>query len=363
MSRKNVFCVAVAIALLCGLAPQLITPSAVWADEAEISDSVTNVSVGSFEELLAAFDSTWEADSGEVYVSLTQDIAQTYGDGDYMGVNLGWTVTLDLNGHTLTLRNDGVRGIQNYGTLIVTGDGTITNSIDETMNESYGLIDNYGGKLTIENGDFLDYGQGGGAVLKNRTVSFDNGATYVQGEMTIEDATIYAYGTAGGNACAYSDGVLTVGDGVTMWNASTDEMHNGYFGSYALTISSGSATLGTTEGNIANPVKVTGNRGGVAVNSGSVVVNNGVYTGNIYYGMWITNNGSASEVEIKYAEAINDINDSVDVEYALDYYAPVMLAMAKAGKKDTIKAISKITDKSEMKDFDINESLVCESAK
>lgn len=65
--------------------------------------------------------------------------------------------------------------------------------------------------------------------------------------------------------------------------------------------------------------------------------------------------------EIKYAEAVNDINDSVDVEYALDYYAPVMLAMAKAGKKDTITAISKITDKEEMEDFDINESLVNEN--
>lgn len=65
--------------------------------------------------------------------------------------------------------------------------------------------------------------------------------------------------------------------------------------------------------------------------------------------------------EIKYAEAVNDINDSVEVEYALDYYAPVMLAMAKAGKKDTITAISKITDKSEMEDFDINESLVVEA--
>lgn len=67
--------------------------------------------------------------------------------------------------------------------------------------------------------------------------------------------------------------------------------------------------------------------------------------------------------EIKYAEAVNDINDSVEIEYALDYYAPVMLAMAKAGKKDTITAISKITDKEEMKDFDINESLVNENYK
>ena len=76
---------------------------------------------------------------------------------------------------------------------------------------------------------------------------------------------------------------------------------------------------------------------------------------------WLDELGWKVMKEIKYAEAVNDINDSVEIEYALDYYAPVMLAMAKAGKKDTIKAISKITDKSEMEDFDINESLVTES--
>lgn len=66
---------------------------------------------------------------------------------------------------------------------------------------------------------------------------------------------------------------------------------------------------------------------------------------------------------IQYAKYINDINDSVEVDYALEYYAPVMLEMAKAGKKDTINAISFVTDKKEMKDFDINESLVNENYK
>lgn len=66
---------------------------------------------------------------------------------------------------------------------------------------------------------------------------------------------------------------------------------------------------------------------------------------------------------IQYAKYINDINDSVEVDYALEYYAPIMLDMAKAGKKDTINAISFVTDKEEMEDFDINESLVYEATK
>lgn len=66
---------------------------------------------------------------------------------------------------------------------------------------------------------------------------------------------------------------------------------------------------------------------------------------------------------IQYAKYINDINDSVEVDYALEYYAPIMLDMAKAGKKDTINAISFITDKEEMEDFDINESLINENYK
>ena len=64
---------------------------------------------------------------------------------------------------------------------------------------------------------------------------------------------------------------------------------------------------------------------------------------------------------MQYAKYINDINDSVEIDYALEYYAPIMVEMAKAGKKDTINAISFVTDKSEMEDFDINESLMNEA--
>ncbi len=262
------------------------------------------VGVATFEELLAAFDATWEdGDPGVKNVTLSGDIVQSEGDADYLSINTGWTVNLNLAGHTLVLRNDGKRGLLNYGgTLTVTGDGVITNTEDDTQNESYGLIDNLGGKVVIENGTFVDYGQGGGATLKNRTVSLDGGKTYLTGELVIKSAKIDVHATAGGNACVDSDGVLTVYDGVEMANEATDEVHNGYYGSYALSVRGGSATIGTTAGKVANPVKVNGNRGGLAVNSGTVTVNNGVFTGNLYYGMWITNNGGISDVTVKYAE-------------------------------------------------------------
>ena len=277
----------------------------VGADAEEgVSVASETVGVATFEELLAAFDATWEDGDPEVKnVALSGDIVQSEGDADYLSINTGWTVNLNLAGHTLVLRNDGKRGLLNYGgTLTVTGDGVITNTEDDTQNESYGLIDNLGGKVVIENGTFVDYGQGGGATFKNRTVSLDGGETYLTGELVIKSAKINVHATAGGNACVDSDGVLTVYDGVEMANDATDEVHGGYFGSYALTVRGGSATIGTTAGKVANPVKVNGNRGGLAVNSGTVTVNNGVFTGNLYYGMWITNNGGISDVTVKYAE-------------------------------------------------------------
>lgn len=308
MSRNKIFCVVIVLTLLGGLVPQIVTPMVTRADEAEVQEtdksgestdisetsegleaSKTQVNVGTFEELLAAFDATWEAESGEAEIILTQDIEQSYGKEDYLDVNKSWTVVLDLNGHTLTLRNDGQRGLINEGILIITGDGVIKNG--DELNKAYGLIDNYG-TLTIKNGTFLDYGQGSGSSIKNR-----------DGVITIESAKVHAYGTAAGNACVYSDGVLTVYDGVEITNDATDASAGFGYGAYALIVNSGTATIGTTAGNVANPVRVNGNRGALGINSGTVTVNNGIYNGTLWYGIWITNNGDISDVTIKYAEA------------------------------------------------------------
>ena len=172
---------ACALSALALVGATSIVPVNVFAD-------TNQYQVDTFEELLAAFGATWDSDEGEMVVTLTGDIEQAYGEGDYLKVNEGWTTTLDLNGYTLTLRNDGPRGLINYGSLIITGNGTITDTTDESQNEAYGLVDNYGGTVVVENGTFIDYGQGGGAVFKNRA----------PGKMTINGATITAYGEAGG---------------------------------------------------------------------------------------------------------------------------------------------------------------------
>lgn len=243
--------------------------------------------VEDFTELLEAV-----AEGGTV--RLAKDITRGVDDAQII-VAANKSVVLDLNGHTLSLLTNGTRGMRNNGSLTITGNGTITDGPEIT--EAWGLIDNYG-TLLIENGTFLDYGQGGGAALKNRP-----GAS-----MTINGSEIHGYATAGGNACVYSEGALAVGDGVEMTNLATDEMYtdsynDSYFGAYALIVANGTATFGTTVGPTVNQVVVDGNRGAVAVNGGELVVNNGAYYGRKYYGMWITNNGDVSNVDIKYAES------------------------------------------------------------
>ena len=239
-------------------------------------------SVETFEELLAAFDATWDADEGEMVVTLTGDIEQ--GEGDYLDVHAGWTVTLNLAGHKLVLRNDGPRGLRNHGTLTVTGDGVVTNGTE--VNTSYGLIDNYG-VLTIESGRFVDYGEGDGSSIKNRLT---NGS-----RLTVKNGVVFeGEGVNTGNAAIYSDGYLVVEDNVKITTKSNR--------AYGLIVNTGEAVIGETVGAIENPVIVAGTHGGIGVNGGNVTINNGKYSCKNYYGIWITNNDGETNVDIKYGE-------------------------------------------------------------
>lgn len=227
-------------------------------------------------------------------VRLANDITRETTD-EQLVVAVGKSVVLDLNGHTLSLLTDGVRGMINRGSLTITGNGVITDGPEIT--EAWGLIDNYG-TLVVENGTFLDYGQGGGAALKNRP----------SGSLTMNSGEIHGYATAGANACLYSEGVLAIGDGVEMTNMATDDMYTdvygeSYYGAYALIVSDGTATFGETVGPEGDQIVVSGARGAVAVNGGVLEINNGVYSSGKYYGMWITNNGDVSNVTINYAES------------------------------------------------------------
>ncbi|WP_308754679.1 hypothetical protein [uncultured Anaerotruncus sp.] len=108
----------------------------------------------------------------------------------------GKEIILDMDGHSITVGSDFTgRPIINYGTLTVTGNGTIDSSASEFG--GYGAIDNYG-TVTVENGTYRGSVYADGASLKNRP-----GST----------ATING-GTFDGSTCAfYNEGKATVNNG------------------------------------------------------------------------------------------------------------------------------------------------------
>lgn len=176
----------------------------------------------------------------------------------------GENVVIDLKEKTLEASSDGVRKIINRGTLTIKN-GTIVNNNDD----AYGIIDNYG-SINVQNVVFNDAGCGDGSTLKNRG-----------GNIVVSNTTFNITGIKNGNAGIYSDGTLTISD-TTFSSTST--------GAYPLIVNSGSAVI--------NNVTVTGSKGGIAVNGGQVLINGGTFTGNTYYGIWITNDGE-TDVTIK----------------------------------------------------------------
>lgn len=176
----------------------------------------------------------------------------------------GSAITVDLNERTLTASSNGVRRIINRGNLTIKN-GTIINE----NSEAYGIIDNYG-IISLNDITLNDAGCGDGSTLKNRG-----------GIIVVKNSVFNNTGINNGNAGIYSDGTLTIVD--TIFSSISE-------GAYPLIVNSGT-------GNITD-VTVTGSKGGMAVNSGTVVINSGTFTGGAYYGIWITNDGG-TDVTIK----------------------------------------------------------------
>lgn len=245
----------------------------------EEGDWYTDYDVSTWEEIFEAL----EDDFGScVRLNFASDIVKEASDAK-LQIPKGKYVELNLNGHTLSLMSNNVRGLANYGDLVITGNGVIDNGAE--VSGSYGLIDNYG-SITIENGTFVDYGEGDGSSIKNRP-GYD-------ASLIIEAGTFEGRGVNTGNACVYSDGVLIINDGVSFTSASNR--------AYAVIVNSGDAIIGENIGAIDNPVIVDGTHGGLGVNGGSLVVNNGIYSAKNYYGIWITNNDGMTDVDIKYGD-------------------------------------------------------------
>lgn len=159
-------------------------------------------------------------------------------------------VILDLNGKTITSSvTDGTRPIVNYGTLVVTGNGTIDNTEDE---KGYGAIRNYG-DLTIENGTFKANDLSGGSAID----------TWEDGTTTINGGTYYA--TA---AVMNREGGTTIINGGDFEGVSNaNEKYNQKNYSYAIR-NYGEMTIngGTVHGSM---------NGGIACDQGTITINDG----------------------------------------------------------------------------------------
>ena len=105
------------------------------------------------------------ANGTETRVELTGNITG-FTTEDIITIQKGQNIVLDTNGYSITVADDfNGRPLMNYGTLTMTGDGTVDSSASNTG--GYGAIDNYG-TLTIENGTYKSSVNVSGATIFNR---------------------------------------------------------------------------------------------------------------------------------------------------------------------------------------------------
>ncbi len=118
-------------------------------------DAVAQVGDFRYQTLAQAIGAV-TADGTQTTITILRDFTMTA--EDLVTVSDGQNIVLDLNGKRITVDStDTLRPIINYGTLTITGDGTI----DTSGGSSYGTVGNYG-TLIIENGTFLgNYTQNG----------------------------------------------------------------------------------------------------------------------------------------------------------------------------------------------------------
>ena len=144
----------------------IVPTSAVFASESGVAQ-IGNTVYASLQE---AFDAVPE-DGTSTTVTLTNSIEMSE-TSDIVTLAKGKNVTLDMNGQSITFKEDtsaspalAGRTIINNGNLTITGNGTIDTSA--STYGGYGAIDNYG-TLTVENGTYTGAKLANGATIKNR---------------------------------------------------------------------------------------------------------------------------------------------------------------------------------------------------
>ena len=247
ISLKKLLATALSAAMVLGT---MAIPAFADGDAAKIGET-------EYATLQDAFNAAKKDDTITMLGNVTESIV----------IENGNTITLDLNGYTLT-NTDGKHTIENRGTLTVTDSST----------DKSGKVDNVShAKIPLVNTDF------GIAIL--------NGGTF---DRSLED------GNRKGNSCytIQNHGTMTINDGVTVNNngAYSSNIVNGYQSTNAATASTTTPTLTINGGNFSGGAAVVKNdeKGQLEINGGTfsqssylihnwnkVTINNGVFNGSI----------------------------------------------------------------------------------
>ncbi|PWL98558.1 MAG: hypothetical protein DBY04_03615, partial [Clostridiales bacterium] len=241
--KKRLFVILLSLAVMVGLS------FTVWAADGVVA-KIGNQEYTSLGNAVADVPT----DGTKTTIVLTNDITGLTTD-QIVTIAQGQNIVLDMAGHSITVDSAFTgRPIVNNGTLLVTGNGTISSEASELG--GYGaILNNETGTLTIENGTFAGSVFGKGSAIRN------------SGDCTIND------GDFTGTAAVYNaeTGDLTINDGNFHTTSCNQTINSAGQACWSYCISS-AGNLVFKNGT------VTGVQGALAIAGGTGVVYDGEFT-------------------------------------------------------------------------------------
>lgn len=242
----------------------------VWTPAAEVNGYLYDTLAAAVEAAVSSSDKTGT-------VTLLKDTEVS----DPITINQGETLTLDMQGHTVTVSPDfSTRLFTNYGDLTIKGNGTV--DVTAAGANGYGTVNNFG-TLTVVDGTYINPKESDASNFYNRS----------GGTATFENATIYG----GGGCIATQENTTTTINGGHYEDSTYPAIENrgnmlitgGTFtntscsacsGKWGYTVRSGESSDTAylkIQGAAEDSVKVTGVQGGLAVIGGTADIYNGIY--------------------------------------------------------------------------------------
>ena len=241
-----------------------------WMPVAEVNGYLYDTLAAAVEAAVSSSDKTGT-------VTLLKDTEVS----DPITINQGETLTLDMQGHTVTVSPDfSTRLFTNYGDLTIKGNGTV--DVTAAGANGYGTVNNFG-TLTVVDGTYINPKESDASNFYNRS----------GGTATFENATIYG----GGGCIATQENTTTTINGGHYEDSTYPAIENrgnmlitgGTFtntscsacsGKWGYTVRSGESSDTAylkIQGAAEDSVKVTGVQGGLAVIGGTADIYNGIY--------------------------------------------------------------------------------------